>query len=403
MASLPRTTDVPDSAASKPAEALPAIPANGARRRLLGALRAEPWWLRGVTTPLVGMVLALAALQNLPQMLRALLPNHSEILPWEFAVFDLASQLMVGMTILVVAAFLANLPKPRVPIPLALAIAVVVGSVIPINAMAYLARHTEGGFLFPLSIARRVAIPWAIAASAWYFLQRASARQDALRAADVARRRLETGVVEAHVQALAAQVEPHFLFNTLAHVRRLYRTDPLRARLMLDSFRDYLHSALPRMRGQAVTLGHELDLVRAYLDVQRVRMGRRLTVSFDVSARLRDCELPSMMLVSLAENAIKHGLNPVAAGGSIVISAIETGSTLEVCVADTGCGIGDMIGSGTGLANIRGRLAALYGAAARFALTPNLPTGVRATIRLPLASVRPEPARPGIRQRAEAA
>jgi LytS/YehU family sensor histidine kinase len=238
--------------------------------------------------------------------------------------------------------------------------------------------------LFATSIARRVALPWAIAAAAWYFLQRANAREAALRETAMARRRLETGVIEARLQALQAQVEPHFLFNTLAHVRRLYRTNPAQARLMLDSFRAYLLSALPQMRGRAVTLGHELDLVRAYLEVQQVRMGRRLHMHIDASPQLRACEFPSMMLICLVENAIKHGLNPIAEGGEIRVTASASEATIEVCVADSGRGIGDAIGSGTGLANIRGRLAALYGASARLTLVANVPTGVRAMLTLPL-------------------
>jgi len=191
-------------------------------------------------------------------------------------------------------------------------------------------------------------------------------------------------MLEARLQALQAQVEPHFLFNTLAHIKRLYRTEPIRARLMLDSFRAYLRSALPQMRSAGATLGREIDLVRAYLDVQQVRMGHRLRVQFDVPEALRERSFPSMMLMSLVENAIKHGLNPLPGGGTIRASASDRGVMLEVSVVDTGRGMDDQIGSGVGLSNIRARLAALFSDEAELSLMPNSPTGVRATIRIPM-------------------
>jgi signal transduction histidine kinase len=356
----------------------------GLRGRFARVAWIEPWWLRGVTWPLVGMVTAIAAMQNLPQVLRMILAKQDGSGPsWQFAFFDLAAQLIAGLAIMLTASFLLNLRRPRVPAAVALSAAVVLGTLLPFNLISYAVDGSEN-LLFATAIARRVALPWAIAAAAWYFLQRANVRLAALRETDVARRRLETGVVEARLQALQAQVEPHFLFNTLAHVRRLYRTNPAQARRMLDSFRAYLQSALPRMRGMAVTLGDELDLVRAYLDVQQVRMGRRLTVHIDAATGLRACEFPSMMLICLVENAIKHGLNPLARGGEIHITAVERDATMDVCVADTGHGIGDTMGSGTGLANVRGRLAALYGSSARLTLAANVPAGVRAMLTLPL-------------------
>jgi len=151
---------------------------------------------------------------------------------------------------------------------------------------------------------------------------------------------------------------------------------------MLESFRAYLRSALPQMRGNGSTLGRELALVRAYLDVQQVRMGRRLTVHVDVPESLRDRPFPPMMLISLVENAIKHGLNPLAEGGSISLAATERDGMLDVSVSDSGRGIGDNLGSGVGLANIRGRLLALYGPRAELVLAASAPRGVRASLRV---------------------
>ena len=349
---------------------------------------SEPWWLRGVSWPLVGMVAAIAVMQNAPQFMRALFQSRFDVTPIEFALFDLATHLIIGLTILLIAAFLINLRRPRIPLALALATAILVGCVVPFNVIGYgiFGSESEGRpmLLWATSSARRTALPWAIAAVAWYFFQRAAVRQAALRAEEIAQRQLDGAMLEARLQALQAQVEPHFLFNTLAHVRRLYRTNPVRARLMLDSFRAYLRSALPRMRGNTSTLRREIELAQAYLDVQRVRMGRRLTIEIGVPERLRACAFPPMMLISLVENAIKHGLSPLPRGGMIAIVATERDDRLEVRVSDSGAGIGDHIGSGVGLANIRSRLAGLYGADASLSLIHNEPSGVTATISVPL-------------------
>ena len=183
---------------------------------------------------------------------------------------------------------------------------------------------------------------------------------------------------------LQAQIEPHFLFNTLANVRRLYQTEPATAEAMLDSLMRYLETALPQMRANVSTLGREAELTASYLDIQRIRMGRRLSYTIDVAPALRDTPLPPMMLLTLAENAIKHGLAPLPEGGFVRISAHHLGDELELRVADSGRGFTQTSGAGTGLANIRARLAALYGATGRLSLAPNSPRGVTATIVVPL-------------------
>jgi sensor histidine kinase YesM len=290
--------------------------------------------------------------------------------------------------VLLISAALVNLRHPRLPVPLALAIGVLTGSLLWVG-LVYLTfvcidpKPFLPRFNFILAEGRRMAMVWGIAATAWHFLNRSAARQASLRAVELTQRQLETGMLEARLQALQAQVEPHFLFNTLAHVKRFFRTDRVRARLMLDSFRAYLRSALPQMRSADVTLGREIDLVHAYLDVQHVRMGRRLRIQFDIPEALRKEAFPPMMLISLVENAIKHGLNPLPRGGVIQISASGRGGALEVSVIDTGGGIADQIGSGVGLSNIRARLAALFGRQGELSLKPNSPQGVCATIRIP--------------------
>jgi signal transduction histidine kinase len=356
------------------------------RARLVRILRSEPWWLCGVTWPLVGTCGFLAVLFASRFWVTAFVPElGKESVPGEFALVDLMMNACVAFAVLVFGSFLVNLRRPRLPLPLALAVAVLLGTLVPFLGLGPFVIESSDEWLRALLIFwRRVAVLWALAAGAWYFVQRATARESALRAAELARRQLETGMLEARLQALQAQVEPHFLFNTLAHVKRLYRTDALRARGMLDSFCVYLRSALPDMRDAQRDLGRELDLVRAYLDVEQIRMGGRLTVAIDVRDELRQQAFPAMMLISLVENAIKHGLNPLPDGGTITFAATVRDGALEVAVMDTGRGIVDKIGSGVGLANIRARLAGLFGPRARLVLTPNVPRGLRAAILTPL-------------------
>ena len=192
---------------------------------------------------------------------------------------------------------------------------------------------------------------------------------------------------EARLRVLQAQIEPHFLFNTLANVRRLYQTAPPDAATMLENLMRYFAVALPQMRAADSTLGREAALTESYLEIQRIRMGRRLAFDIDIAEPLRDAPVPPMMLLTLVENAIKHGLAPLPEGGTVRVSAAVDGHELQVRVADTGRGFAQSSGGGTGLANIRARLAGMYGAAGRLTLALNKPRGVIATIAVPLSSV----------------
>ena len=194
---------------------------------------------------------------------------------------------------------------------------------------------------------------------------------------------LDKQMTEARLQVMQAQIEPHFLFNTLATVRRLYQTDPASGRATLRHLSRYLSAALPKMRDAGATLDQELELTAAYLQVQEMRMGRRLSFEFDVPNTLKSLNVPPMMLATLAENAVKHGLGPLPEGGSLRISARTADGRLHLEVSDTGQGFQASSGTGVGLANIRARLAALYGGAAQLVIAQNTPRGVRAIIELP--------------------
>lgn len=222
-------------------------------------------------------------------------------------------------------------------------------------------------------------------AYAFFMLQREGAEAAAqAHEKELQRIRLERQMSEARLQSLHAQIEPHFLFNTLANVQRLYRTEPERGRKMLSNFLAYLRAALPQMRNNETTLRQELELARAYLEVLRVRMGERLKVSFDVPSEYASLPFPPLALSTLTENAIKHGLNPLPEGGAIEISARIENRRLRVDVADTGAGLRSSSGTGAGLANLRARLAALYGEGAGLEFKANTPRGIRATIVVPV-------------------
>lgn len=201
------------------------------------------------------------------------------------------------------------------------------------------------------------------------------------------RETLQRQVTEARMQMMQAQVEPHFLFNTLASVEHLIETDPPRASAMQRSLIQYLRAVLPQMRESApvTNLGREADMVRAYLDLLKMRMEERLTIDFRVPDGLRSAAFPPMMLQSLVENAIEHGLECNPDGGTLRVQAEVAHNKLRVTVADDGPGFGTCPSNGTGLGlqSIRERLALLHGQQAQLIIAPNSPSGVCATIEVP--------------------
>jgi hypothetical protein len=212
--------------------------------------------------------------------------------------------------------------------------------------------------------------------------QESRARAQMLKA-DAVRNMLSKQAIEAELKLMQAQVEPHFLFNTLASVQFLTEIDPPKANLMLGHLLAYLRAALPQLRSDSSTLGQEVDLAQAYLSIMQMRMGPRLAFVIDVPADLRAQRFPPMLLMSVVENAIKHGLEPRAEGGTIRLEARHSGEHLAVTVVDDGHGLRDKLGNGVGLTNLRERLRALYAAGARFTLEEVAPRGARATIEIP--------------------
>jgi signal transduction histidine kinase len=226
---------------------------------------------------------------------------------------------------------------------------------------------------------------WLVLVTVWReALWRRRATLAALHESELRSVELQARVAEAELQMLQAQIEPHFLFNSLANVRRLGRLDAAAGKAMLADLLKYLQETLPRLREANSTLAREAEVARAYLAVHKIRMGRRLDVEFAIPVELAATPVPPMMLLTLVENALKHGLAPLPEGGRIRVAAENDGSVaVRLSVADTGRGIVPGRGAGTGLANVRARLRTLHGAKASLSLQTNEPRGVIASIVLP--------------------
>jgi len=216
--------------------------------------------------------------------------------------------------------------------------------------------------------------------------ERAIRTQAAAYAEEQSRVQLGRDETEQQLALLQAQIEPHFLFNVLGSIRRLYRTQPQAGAHTVASLLRYLREALPQLRSQQANLGHELELVRAYLDLFQVRMGARLAFTIEADRALHGIAFPPMLLVTLVENAIKHGIEPSGAGGHVTVRARRSGDMLEVAVLDDGVGFGGAptAGTGVGLVNVRRQLKARYGSTARLALESREPRGASATLVIPL-------------------
>lgn len=199
-------------------------------------------------------------------------------------------------------------------------------------------------------------------------------------------RRLELDRAHADMQLrmLQAQVEPHFLFNTLANVSALIRSDPPRAEKLLQHLNAFLRATLQRSRVRNPTLGDEVALVRDYLSIVELRMGARLRWRIEVPDELLGLSLPMFLVQPLVENAVRHGIEPKREGGSVTLLARRDNGRLRIEVVDTGIGLDETHdGSGFGLENIRERLVGHYGPGARLEVERNESGGATATLEIP--------------------
>lgn len=212
-----------------------------------------------------------------------------------------------------------------------------------------------------------------------------------------AMRRLQSDKLAADRQLamLQAQVEPHFLFNSLATIRSDIRDQPEQAERTLDALCEYLRASIPRLRpddsGSSSTLGDQLEICRQYLTVMQSRMRGRLEFSIDSDPAVSKLAFPPFILLSLVENAIRHGLEPSSRGGHIDIRARRDDQRLIVTVADSGVGLSGDAGGGVGLSNIRHQLRLLHGDDARLTLSGHARGGVEASIELPAEAASQEP------------
>ncbi len=228
--------------------------------------------------------------------------------------------------------------------------------------------------------------PW-IALGALVRQKEALAREQAL-ALDLARSETERLTLDARLNLLQAQVAPHFLFNTLANVQALVEAGSPEAPEVLKSLIAYLRAAVPRLHEPATTLGQEVELVRAYLELMRTRMPDRLSFELNVDPAARSLRCPPMTLLTLVENAVRHGIDPGEEGGRIVVDVRRAGDRCQVRVADSGVGLqASGRGLGTGLAALRERLALIFGEGTRLQVRSREPRGVVAEIEFPAREI----------------
>ncbi|MFZ6718555.1 sensor histidine kinase [Undibacterium sp. Ji49W] len=211
-------------------------------------------------------------------------------------------------------------------------------------------------------------------------------RTQASLATEASKHKVERQMLEARLAALQGQIEPHFLFNTLANTRALIHQDASLAQQMLNHLIAYLRAAMPDIRQNTTTLGQELDRAAAYLQIFQIRLGPRFQFSVQAADDVRACLIPPLAVMSLVENAIKHGIEPQPGDVRIDISASSDAGQLQITVRDNGRGFQDELGSGVGLLNVQERLLALFGEQAELQLQPQESGGVRATICLPATS-----------------
>jgi hypothetical protein len=207
---------------------------------------------------------------------------------------------------------------------------------------------------------------------------------------DVEALRRDKADTDLRLAVLQAQIEPHFLFNTLASLRKLARTDPERTEATINALSGYLRTTLPKLRDTGThraTLGEQIDICASYLDLMQIRLGDRLRVALDVSSELRTCEFPPLLLIPLVENAVKHGVEPKSEPVTIAIRARLLGEgpnqKVQVDIEDDGAGMSEAVGAGVGLANVRAQLEHRFGAEAALEIEGLQGSGVRSRITLP--------------------
>jgi len=354
-------------------------------------------WLRGVTPLRLLLVLALASINQVrvfagsvaamgisSVLVLTIVLSFARSLPLMVIVME-AERRTRGMSTARRAAWLALALVAGVSIAMAIGVAALLSH----PAYSYFWARPPGAPIDPLVF--QLAVNGFVYTACWAAIltgvlcmvtrQRATERR--IHMATMGRVAAERQAAEAQLRLLDAQIEPHFMFNTLASAKRLCESEPAQGRALLRDLIAYLREAAPRARVRETTLGEEAALARSLLAIFKVRMGERLRVAFDVPAELEAARIPPFMLGTLVENAIKHGIGPRASGGEVRVAARREGGALQVEVRDDGVGFQARSGPGVGLANVRARLANLFGRDATLRLTRNAEGGVTAALSLP--------------------
>ena len=347
-------------------------------------------WAAALTGRRVLIVLALS-------LLAAVVLNPIFITPFTLL---LGRTMFVGMALLLAFSAVGHWRQTRLPRWVAQVLAVVI--VAPLATVAIYLLSVDGDVVALLQHEGRLSgiasisvtalvVGLVTALGALYREREAQVRADRLQFA-LEKSTLERQALDARLSLLHAQIEPHFLFNTLANVQALVETNSERAAPVLRHLIAYLRAAMPRLNDAAATLATEVQLVRAYLELMHLRMPDRLQFEIALAPGLDGLRFPTMALLTLVENAVTHGIDPSEVGGRIEVGGRLDAATGHVTlwVADTGVGLSEAAAPGTGLANLRARLHAFYGADARLDLIEVVPHGVRAEIVFtPAAEVMP--------------
>lgn len=267
---------------------------------------------------------------------------------------------------------------------LAIALGALAGTSLGALAMRHAGKADllDGGFLL-----RVVAISIIFGLIITYFFysrQQLSASTELISAERIKRLASEKQLLQADLKRLQAQIEPHFLFNTLSNIVSLMESDPPRAKQMQLDLIQYLRTSLRQSRDHTTTLDKEIALLSAYLDIYKIRMGQRLSYRIDISPPLGNCLFAPMLLQPLVENAVIHGLEPKIEGGWIHLSAKQSGDWLKIAVSDNGIGMGAGKPPGVGLTNVRERLECLFEPPGCLSIEPRSPRGVRVVVEIPL-------------------
>jgi Histidine kinase len=297
--------------------------------------------------------------------------------------------LFVAIVVLLVYTAAGQWRKPPLPRWLVQALAVVVSA--PLATLALYAISTGGDieamfgpYRFGMVLIGGCALALGLVFGLGAMVRERDAQANALALQfALERETLERQAADAKLAVLQSQVEPHFLFNTLANVQALVESGSPRAAPVLQSLIAYLRAAMPQLHDGAPTLQREESLVRAYLELMQMRMPDRLAYRIAINPQLRALRLPPMTLLTLVENAVRHGIDPSEHGGQIEVGAERDAAGVRLWVRDSGRGLDETQAPGTGLANLRERLDAAYGERASLTLSAVQPQGVLAEIMLP--------------------